>query len=414
MKNNKLMLVLFLTVFIDVIGFGIIIPLLPFYAENFGASPAIITLLFSCYSLMQFLFAPLWGSLSDRMGRRPILLLSIGGSCLSYLWCGLATSLWMLFASRLLAGFMGGTIVTAQAYVSDITTPDNRTKGMGMIGASLGLGFTLGPAIGGLLAGSNPEQVNYQLPFLAASGLSLCGFIFAFFALPKSEKLNSDEEIKTVSGAKRLLELIETLQSPLINVLIGIFFLIFLGLYGAQTTLALWFERQFSWGPQQTGYIFMFCGVLATIIQGGMLGILNKKFGEVNLLVSGIFCLGVGLFLIPFSPTLILLLGAMSFLVIGECLSKTAIRSLLSQLAKAHDTGKILGIAQSAASLGMIVGPALGGFTFVVMGKDSPFFNGAILMLIATILCLSIIQQIRSELRTRGKDREMTSAAAGK
>ena len=406
MKNNKLMLVLFLTVFIDVIGLGIIIPLLPFYAENFGASPAIITLLFSCYSLMQFLFAPFWGSLSDRMGRRPILLLSIGGSCLSYLWCGLANSLWMLFASRMLAGFMGGTLVTAQAYISDITTPDNRTKGMGMISASFGLGFTLGPALGGLLAGSNPEQINYQLPLLAASGLSLCGFIFAFFALPKSGKLNSDEEIKTVSVSKRLLGLIETLQSPLINVLIGVFFLVVLGLLGAQTTLALWLERQFSWGPQQTGYLLMFCGVLATILQGGMIGILNKKFGEVNLLVSGISFVGIGLFLIPLSPTLILLLGAMSFLTIGESLSKTAIRSILSQLAKAHETGKILGIAQSASSLGIIIGPCLAGFAFVVMGKDFPFFNGAILMLIATILCLSIIKKIQSELRTQGKDRE--------
>ena len=407
MKNNKLMLVLFLTVFIDVIGFGIIIPLLPFYAERFGASPAIITLLFSCYSFMQFLFAPLWGSLSDRIGRRPILLLSLGGSCLSYLWCGLATSLWMLFASRLLAGFMGGTIVTAQAYISDITTPDNRTKGMGMIGASLGLGFTLGPAIGGWLAGSSSlEQVNYQLPLLAASGLSFCGLIFAFFALPKLGKPQSDGQIKTVSVSKRLLELIETLQSPLINVLIGIFFLIVLGILGTQTTLALWLERKFSWGPQQTGYLLMFCGVLATIVQGGMIGSLSQKFGEINLLVSGICFLGMGLFLVPFSGTLVLLLGAMSLLTIGECLSKTAIRSLLSQLVKAQETGKILGIAQSAASLGTIFGPGLGGFVFVVMGKDFPFFNGAILMLMATILCLSIIKQIRSELRTRGKNQE--------
>jgi len=331
------MFLLFLTVFIDVIGFGIIIPLLPFYAEHFGASPAIITLLFSCYSLMQFLFAPFWGSLSDRVGRRPILLLSIGGSCLSYLWCGLATSLWMLFASRLLAGFMGGTIVTAQAYVSDITTPENRTKGMGIIGASLGLGFTLGPAIGGLLAGSNPEQVNYQLPLLAASGLSFFGFIFAFVSLPKSGKLQSDQESTTVSISQRFLGIIEILQLPLVNILIGIFFLSVLGLLGAQTTLALWLERQFSWGPQQTGYLLMFCGVVATILQGGMVGILSRKFGEINLLVSGICFAGMGLFLIPFSTSLVLLLGAMFFLTIGECLSKTTIRSLLSQLVKTNE-----------------------------------------------------------------------------
>ncbi len=401
------MLVLFLTVFIDVIGFGIIIPLLPFYAENFGASPALITLLFSCYSFMQFLFAPFWGSLSDRIGRRPILLLSIGGSCLSYLWCGLATSLWMLFASRLLAGFMGGTIVTAQAYISDITTPDDRTKGMGMIGASLGLGFTLGPAIGGLLAGSNPEQVNYQLPLLAASGLSLCAFIFAFFSLPKLGKTQPHGESTTASVSQRLSGLIETLQSPLINVLIGVFFLIVLGLLGAQTTLALWLERKFSWGPQQTGYLLMFCGIVATILQGGLIGSLCKRFGEITLLVSGICLLGMGLFLVPFSATLGLLLGAMILLTIGECLSKTAIRSLLSQLVKAQETGKILGIAQSASSLGAILGPGLGGLIFSSMGKDFPFFNGAFLMLMATILCLSILKQIRSELRTRSQGREV-------
>ncbi|MEM9274338.1 MAG: MFS transporter [Cyanobacteria bacterium P01_F01_bin.143] len=402
MKNNKLMFLLFLTVFVDTIGFGIIIPLLPFYAEHFGASPAIITLLFSCYSLMQFMFAPLWGSLSDRVGRRPILLLSLGGSCLSYLWCGLATSLWMLFAARLLAGFMGGTIVTAQAYVSDITTPENRTKGMGMIGASLGLGFTLGPAIGGFLAGGL-EQVNYQLPLLAASGLSFLGFIFAFFSLPKSGKPQSEKQSKTVSISQRFLELIGILQLPLVNVLIGIFFLSILGLLGAQTTLALWLERQFSWGPQQTGYLLMFCGVVGTILQGGLIGILSRNFGEINLLVSGICLLGMGLLLVPFSTSLVLLLGAMSLLTIGECLAQTTIRSLLSQLVKTNETGKILGIAQSGGSLAAIIGPSLGGLAFVSMGKDYPFFNGAVLMLISIILCLSVIKKIRLEISDRNR-----------
>ena len=304
----------------------------------------------------------------------------------------------MLFASRLLAGFMGGTIVTAQAYISDITTPDNRAQGMGMIGASLGLGFTLGPAIGGLLAGGNAEQVNYQLPLFAASGLSLCGFIFAFFAIPR-RKLPSQGKIEIASVSKRFSGLRETLQSPLINVMIGMFFLISLGLLGAQTTLALWLERQFSWGPQPTGYLLMFCGVLATIVQGGMIGILKKKFGEVNLLVTGIFFSGIGLFLIPFAATLVFLLSAMALLTIGECLSKTTMRSLLSQLGKTNETGKILGIAQSATSLGTIAGPGLGGFIFVAIGKDSPFFNGAILMLFSVILCLSISKKIPSQIK---------------
>ena len=398
MKNNRLMLVIFLTVFIDVIGLGIIIPLLPFYAEKFGASPAVITLLFSSFSLMQFLFAPFWGSLSDRLGRKPIILLSISGSCLAYLWCGLANSLWMLFASRLLAGFMGGTIVTAQAYVSDITTPENRAKGMGMVGASLGLGFTFGPAIGGFLAGINPEQINYQLPLFAAAGLSLLGFIFALISLPKIQSSERKASKKT-SVFPKLNDLAETLQSPLINVLIIIFFLINLGLLGAQTTLALWLERQFSWGPQETGYTLMFCAVVATILQGGMIGTLTKKFGEVNLLISGVAFLGMGLFLLPFSSTVILLLGAVAFQTIGECLSKVAIRSLLSQLAQANETGKILGIAQSVASLGTILGPALAGFIFVEIGKDSPFFNGAILMVVTAIICCFVIQKLRLELR---------------
>ncbi|MBP0021542.1 MAG: MFS transporter [Cyanobacteria bacterium SBLK] len=400
MNNAKVLLILFLTVFIDLIGLGIIIPLLPFYAEHFGASPAIITLLFSCFSLMQFLFSPFWGAWSDRIGRKPIILVSMAGSCLAYLWCGLATSLWMLFASRLLAGFMGGTAVTAQAYISDITTAENRAKGMGLIGASFGLSFTLGPALGGFLAGVNTESINYQLPLLVASGLSLGGLIFACLALPQSKPDTSERSTRIVSASKRLLELIATLKRPLINRLISVFFLIGVGLLGAQTTLALWLERQFSWGPQQTGYLLMFCGIIATLFQGGLIGILNKKFGEVNLLASGLIILGMGLFLTPFSSNLVLLLGAMSFLTIGESLATTSTRSVISQLAEPHETGKLLGMTQSALSLGTIVGPSFAGFIFVTIGKDSPFFNGALLILIATIACFPGIPKMRSRLKS--------------
>lgn len=400
MNNKKLMFLLFLTVLIDVIGIGIIIPLLPFYAKHFGASPITITLLFSCFSFMQFLFSPFWGSLSDRIGRRPIILISIAGSCLSYLWCGLATSLWMLFASRLFAGFMGGTVVTAQAYISDITTPDNRAKGMGMIGASLGMGFTLGPAIGGLLAGINAEQVNYQLPLLTASGLSLLGLIFAFFTLPKSTPKISEKSLEKSSALTQLSELITTLKSPLLNVLILAFFLIGISVVGIQTILALWLEAQFNWGPQQTGYLLMFSGIVATIVQGTMIGKLNKKFGETNLLVSGLIILGIGLLLFPLSTNLILLLGTMSCLVIGQSLFSTSNRSLLSQLVESPtETGKILGIGQSAVSLGTIIGPNLAGFAFVSINENAPFLNSAFLILIATIFCLSIIRKIRLKLR---------------
>lgn len=398
MKQNRLIFILFFTVFIDVIGVGIIIPLLPFYAQKFGASPAVITLLFSSFSLMQFLFSPFWGSLSDRIGRRPILLLSTAGSCLSYLWCGLATSLWMLFASRLLAGFMGGTIVTAQAYMSDITTPENRAKGMGILGASFGLGFTFGPAIGGLLAGSNPEAVNYQLPLIFASGLSFLGLIFASLNLPKTPNNGIEKSTNKVSAVTQLSGLIKILKSPLINVLITNFFLIGVSLVGCQTILALWLESEFSWGPQQTGYILMFCGVLATFLQGGMIGTLNKKFGEVNLLIGGLILLAMGLFILPFSTNVGLLLGAMSCLTIGESLSKTATRSVLSQLANPNETGRILGMAQSAASLGTIIGPSLAGFAFVSMGKSWPFFNAASLMVIVVIISVSIVDKIRFKL----------------
>ncbi|MEM9541848.1 MAG: MFS transporter [Cyanobacteria bacterium P01_E01_bin.42] len=403
MNNSKVLLILFFTVFIDIIGLGIIIPLLPFYAEYFGASPAIITLLFSCFSLMQFLFSPFWGVMSDRLGRKPIILVSMAGSCLAYLWCGLATSLWMLFASRLLAGLMGGTVVTAQAYIVDITTIENRAKGMGTIGASFGLGFTLGPAIGGFLAGVNTDSVNYQLPLLVASGLSLAGLIFAYFILPQSQPNLSEKSTRIVSASKRLVGLAETLKRPIINILIGIFFLVGIGLLGAQTTLALWLEARFNWGPQQTGYILMFCGVLATIFQGGLIGLFNKKFGEVNLLMSGLIILGTGLFLVPFSRNVILLLGAMSCLTIGECLASTASRSIVSQLGEPDETGKMLGVMQSSFSLGTIVGPGFAGFIFVTMGKDFPFFNGALLTLIATIACLSAVPKMRSQLASRSR-----------
>ena len=193
-NNGRAIFVLFLTVFIDLLGFGIILPILPLYAEQFGAEPNEATLLVAIYSLMQFLFAPLWGSFSDRYGRRPILLLTLLGSVIAYTGLGFANSLWILFIARSLAGIMAGNISTAQAYIADITTPTNRSRGMGIIGAAFGLGFILGPAIGGLLIGSDLDNANFHLPSLFAGGLSLLALLCALMLLPES--LNSETKAK--------------------------------------------------------------------------------------------------------------------------------------------------------------------------------------------------------------------------
>lgn len=380
------MLILFFIVFIDLIGFGIIIPLLPFYAEYFQASPATVGLVMATYSLAQFAAAPFWGRLSDRIGRRPVLLFSLAGAVLAYVWLGFAQSLFVLFAARALGGFMAGNISAAFAYIADITTPANRAKGMGVIGAAFGLGFIAGPAIGGVLAGSDPLNADYRTPALAAAALSLTAFTIALFTLKESLSVEIRARAAAKTPKRRWAQFKEAMARPHMGLLIVLAFLATFVFSGMETTFAMWSRRQFGWGPEQNGYLFAFVGIISAAIQGGMVGKLARRFGESRLVLHGSVLLCSGLALIPFSSSLPILLGAMVLLGIGFSIMTPSLNSLISLQAGEEEQGGVMGVTRSATTLARVLGPAWAGMLFSFLGKDWPYFGGALIMAVVVYL----------------------------
>jgi DHA1 family tetracycline resistance protein-like MFS transporter len=377
------MLVLFAIVLIDLIGFGLVIPLLPFYGTHYGASAAEVTQLMATYSLLQLFVAPVWGRLSDRYGRRPILLLSLAGSVVSYLWLGFADALWMLFAARAVQGACAGNIAAAQAYVADVTTPETRAKGMGVIGAAFGFGFIIGPALGGALAGPDPLNPALAMPAFAGAGLSALAFLgtllFLKESLPQALR-RSDARVG------RLQAVAQSLRRPDLRLLIGLYFLIIFAFAGMETTFALWALQQFGWGPSSVGYLFAYVGILGAVIQGGLIGRLTRRFGEERLLLAGSVCLLLGLLGIPLSSRIPYLFVATGILSIGFAMVQPSINSLISRRAAAHEQGEVLGVSQSAGSLARVLGPLVAGFLFAMFGRDAPYFGGA-----AVIACVVIL-----------------------
>ncbi|MGE0718054.1 MAG: MFS transporter, partial [Alphaproteobacteria bacterium] len=284
--------VLFLIVLVDLIGFGIVIPLLPFYAEHLGAGPLTVTLAMAVYSLAQFVTSPLWGRLSDRIGRRPVLLASLAGAVGAYLLLAWAPTLAMLFLARAAAGAMAGNIAAAQAYVADVTPPAERARGMGVIGAAFGLGFILGPAIGGTLAGHDPADIDFVAPALAAAGLSALALLGTVFLLPESL-----DPAHRGAGTRRgrAAAARDAFGRPRLAGPIAVGFVAVAVFAGMETTFALWSSRTFGWGPAQNGWLFAFVGVLGALVQGAAIGRLTPRLGEVRLLSAGLVLMAAGL-----------------------------------------------------------------------------------------------------------------------
>ncbi|MGY9003521.1 MAG: MFS transporter, partial [Rhodospirillales bacterium] len=342
------MLPLFLIVFIDLLGFGIIIPLLPFYAEHFHADPFTVGLLMATYSLAQLIAAPLWGSMSDRIGRRPVLLITLGGAAASYIWLGFVDSLFALFAARAVGGAMAGNISAAFAYMADITTKEDRAKGMGLIGAAFGLGFIAGPAIGGLLAGADPATANYSLPAFAAAGLSLVSLLLAILILKESLSEEIRARIAARPPEKRFRRLIETLKIPKLGFLVALSFVATFVFAGMEATFAMWSERTYQWGPQQTGFLFAGVGIVSAVIQGGLIGRLARRFGEEKLIIQGAVALAIGMILIPFSENLWILALAMAILAYGFSTLSPSLNSLISLQVDEESQGTVMGVTRSA------------------------------------------------------------------
>ncbi len=376
--------VLFAVIVIDLIGFGLVIPLLPFYGEHFSASPLVVTLLMSTYSLFQLFAAPLWGGLSDRHGRRPILLVSLAGGVVGYLWLGIADALWMLFAARALQGVCAGNIAAAQAYVADVTTPENRAKGMGMIGAAFGIGFIIGPALGGALAGSNPTAPDVVAPAFFAAALSASAFCAALIFLKES----LSPVLCGVERRNRREAVMRALRRPTLRPLLLIFFVVGCAFAGMETTFALWASRQFGWGAAQVGYVLTYIGICSAVMQGGLIGRLTRRFGEERLLAAGICSLGLGLLAIPISGSIAALVIATCLLAFGMGMIQPSVNSLISRRAVSDEQGEVMGVTQSFGSLARILGPFFAGVLFVGIGPSAPYFAGAALMSGVLVLAL--------------------------
>lgn len=385
------MVILFLVVFIDLVGFGLIIPLLPFYAEYFQASPDVVGMVMATYSFAQFLAAPMWGRLSDRVGRRPVLLVSLAGAVVAYIGLGLVDSLWMLFAARALGGAMAGNIAAAFAYVADVTTPDNRARGMGLIGAAFGLGFIAGPAIGGILAGPDPINADYQTPAFVAAGLSIAALALAAARL--KESLAPEMRARALAKRSRWIEFRDVLGRPKLGLLIALSFLATFVFAGMETTFAMWSRRQFGWGPEQNGYLFASVGFLAAAIQGGLVGRLAGTFGEARLITHGAASLAAGMVLLPFSDSLIVLAASMILMVYGFSIINPSLNSLISLQVGKDEQGSVFGVGRSATTLARVVGPIWAGFLFATLGKDWPYFGGALVMAAVVILSLRILRR---------------------
>jgi DHA1 family tetracycline resistance protein-like MFS transporter len=373
MRHSPL-IVIFTTVFIDLVGFGIVIPVLPFYAEGtvFNATPRMVGLLFASYSVMQLVFSPVLGGLSDKYGRRPVLLLSIIGTGIGFLVLGFATTVFMLFVGRILDGITGGNISTAQAYIADITTPENRAKGMGLIGAAFGLGFIFGPALGGILS-----QWGIHVPFLFAAALCFANAILLYFTLP--ETVTPDHPAKhRAAGGRSFRHVLNAFRQPRLSFVLIIYFLFVVAFSIMTTAFSLYTMFRFGYDATQTGYLFAYVGLIAVIIQGGLIGRLVKRFGELPLVIFGALCFAISLFAVPFvgpaAGGLAALLVGGGVFSMGNSLATPALNSLASKSATAAEQGVVLGVTQSVSSLARAVGPFLAAIlinsSIAYMGAD--------------------------------------------
>ena len=401
MRRSPL-IVIFTTVFIDLVGFGIVIPVLPFYAEGtlFNATPRTVGLLFASYSIMQLIFSPVLGGLSDKHGRRPVLLLSIIGTGIGFLVLGFAKTVFMLFVGRILDGITGGNISTAQAYIADITTPENRAKGMGLIGAAFGVGFIFGPAIGGILS-----QWGVHVPFFFAAALCFANAVLLYFTLPETVTANHPARNRA-AGGRSLGHVLNSLKQPRLAFVLIIYFLFIVSFSIMTTSFSLYTMFRFGYDAVHTGYLFAYVGLIAVIIQGGLIGRLVKRFGELPLVIVGALCFAISLFAVPFvgpaAGGLAALLVGGGVFSMGNSLATPALTSLASKSAGPEQQGSVLGVTQSVASLARAVGPFLAAVlinsSIAHLGADGlphymsdqslfvTFWTGAAIMLVAFLL----------------------------
>lgn len=386
MKSKAGLSLIFLTVFIDLLGFGILIPILPSFAiKELGVDEAAVGIAIAIYSFVQFIFNPILGRFSDKHGRKPVIVMCLLINALGYVIFAFTSSYLILLVSRIVAGVGGSSIAVAQAYIADVTTKETRSKGMGLIGSAFGLGFVFGPLIGGFLS-----KLGYMETGLGAASFSFIAFIVTMILLPES---NLDRS-KVVESKRRILNIdaiLKSFKNPKLAILISLFFILtfsFANIYGTFALLGL---QVYGFSDLQNGYMFGIVGLSSALVQGGLIGPITKIIGKKRILILGSFLIMVTLAIIPYAGNFLWLAVDSIFMSFGTGMLQPTLLSLISEVASDAEQGITLGVNQSLSALARMFGPLWGGFAFEFFGYPFPFLTGAVFMFLVVIATIIYI-----------------------
>ncbi|NBB17290.1 MFS transporter [Caulobacter sp. SLTY] len=390
-QDNRALVILLTVVFINIAGFGVVIPLLPFYASAFGAPAWQVIVLFSAYSLGNFFAEPIWGKLSDRIGRRPVLMLTIFGNAATYVALAFAPDLWVAMGIRFVGGILTGNISTIQGYMADITPPEKRAGRLGLMGASFSLGFLTGPALGGLLADESLGLAGFRLPLLLAAGLATTAGLGVVLFVRETRQVHSDAPRRG-----RFEGLSEAMAHPVIWRVMLVSLIAIAGFAAMEATFGLWARQQFGWGPQQIGFCFLGIALTATFAQGLLAGWSARRFGEPATLIAGLVLIGLGFAMQPLVgvhwPLAVM---GMVTVAMGQSLAFPNIGAIISKAASADRQGEMLGLNSAAGALARVVGPLMAAPLFTKVGPSAPFAVAAGLCVPALFMAWRVSKAVR-------------------
>jgi MFS family permease len=390
-QSARALAVLLLVVFVNLVGFGVVIPLLPFYAKAMNAAPWQVTTMFAAYSLGQFFGEPFWGRLSDRIGRRPVLIVTILANTLAYVALAFAPNIWIAMAIRLIGGFGGGNISTIQGYMADVTPPEKRAARMGLLGSAFGAGFVIGPSLGGVLAHPSLGRLGFQIPLFVAAGLAALAALGVFLFVAESRARSAPGAIQL--GRHEALS--AAAAHPILSRVLLVTLVSTGAFAGMESIFGLWTNARFGWGPTQVGLCFAVIGVIASLGQGLLTGRLARRFGEGRVLTAGLSIIACSLFLTPFAPLPALATAAVGFTAFGQSLVFPCVAALISRASPPDRQGQMLGLNMAAGSLARIGGPLLAGPLFG-LAVGGPYWFGAALMVPAIGFALVIVHRTKA------------------
>lgn len=387
--DRRALIVLLSVIFLNIAGFGLVIPLLPFFGKALDAPAWQIAILFSAYSFGQFLGEPFWGRMSDRVGRRPVLMISIAGGALAYVALAFAPTIWLAFAARFVGGFLSGNISTLQGALADITRPEERAAKMGLMGSAFSLGFMVGPAIGGLLARPELGPLGFQIPLFAAAGFGLLSALAVAVFVRESRP-----EPKSGARLPQAEVLRQALAHPIIARVMVISFITVAGFAGIEATYGLWTEQRFGWGPREIGFAFMGIGVLGAYCQAVVTGSLVRRHGETRVLTAGLAAMWIGMLFQFFSPNWPVAMVGFAFVCFGQSICFPCLTALISQATPPDRQGETLGLNMSNMALARIGGPIFAGQLFSLIDPGAAFIVTAILIVPASYMAFQILKRM--------------------